>query len=601
MLSQLKFSNIWYTCSMNKIIIHSISRFLIVLVVIFLSNTSSLASDDTAKYSVTGDFIISKIRDTKSSAGFNELLKDRETNSTVLQKEIPVSGYIMPDLAEFFVNEQNFDFNGEERGYLFDFKSKKLIQKIDEAFLSLEDSFKDTISSKLLNLNLDLSFLRSLPDLNSPSVTRLFFSSRKKAVSVSSISEPIQDDISIRAGIKKRITLERRDEDPDSLILRGRFLNKSANAKGRFTLNIKNLENVNLQEQVDKAKNAEKNRVGSKDTPLTISNCIEFQNLVSRIRQTLAPRVSVPIYVELTNDIDCSDTVNWNNGEGFQTIKIGRKLGLVDRFYFDGKGFKIMNLYMNSSSPGPIAIFDRLKNFPSSENSYIKNLNLENVNITGSSFSNISILSDFVEGYDFENIEISGQLNHTDEFSSSDISILCHQYVVPKLSKRPEIKNIDINLNIFTATSDSFFTEIDEDSNTIFKYYIQQFTGNLINLYLADTDKGNHTSQLKISDINMDLNIDSSNGNDFYSFLIGEYGVDKINKFISKKNFQELEISNVDINADIKRSALISETEYLELTKENNPIDFYIGTIPTEFSPIIENSNANVNMELIEN
>ena len=46
----------------------------------------------------------------------------------------------------------------------------------------------------------------------------------------------------------------------------------------------------------------------------------------------------------INNDIDCSDTVNWNSGNGFVPI-------YVFAGTFDGQGYKIAGLFIN----GPMA------------------------------------------------------------------------------------------------------------------------------------------------------------------------------------------------------------------------------------------------------
>ncbi|MGD9638428.1 MAG: ZmpA/ZmpB/ZmpC family metallo-endopeptidase-related protein [Alphaproteobacteria bacterium] len=50
----------------------------------------------------------------------------------------------------------------------------------------------------------------------------------------------------------------------------------------------------------------------------------------------------------LVNDIDCSDTVNWNSGKGFRPIGLSDFWNISSfRGTFDGKGYKITNLYIN--------------------------------------------------------------------------------------------------------------------------------------------------------------------------------------------------------------------------------------------------------------
>ena len=73
---------------------------------------------------------------------------------------------------------------------------------------------------------------------------------------------------------------------------------------------------------------------------------------------------------ELTRDIDASDTVNWKKGKGFKPIK-----SFTGKFY--GKGYKIVNLYINRPDDDNVGLFGRLYG-------EIRDLGIENVKVTGS-------------------------------------------------------------------------------------------------------------------------------------------------------------------------------------------------------------------------
>ncbi len=100
-----------------------------------------------------------------------------------------------------------------------------------------------------------------------------------------------------------------------------------------------------------------------------ISNCQELQGMQNNIHAN---------YI-LANDIDCSETRNWNNGSGFRPV--GTFTG-----NFDGRGHVIRNLYMNviddnpddyyASGPQPsTALFSYVSK------GTIRNVGLENVEI----------------------------------------------------------------------------------------------------------------------------------------------------------------------------------------------------------------------------
>jgi len=89
----------------------------------------------------------------------------------------------------------------------------------------------------------------------------------------------------------------------------------------------------------------------------------------------------------LTNDIDASDTINWNSGDGFTPIgeytTYASYAELANRFRgtFDGCGYTISNLYINLSTGWNSSLFGCI-----SQGCKIANVTLENVNITGDDY-----------------------------------------------------------------------------------------------------------------------------------------------------------------------------------------------------------------------
>lgn len=78
----------------------------------------------------------------------------------------------------------------------------------------------------------------------------------------------------------------------------------------------------------------------------------------------------------LTNDVDCSDTVNWNGGAGFEPVGTNKDNPFVGSF--DGKRYKITGLYINRPDTDYVGLFGW-----SDVTGVIKNVCLENVNING--------------------------------------------------------------------------------------------------------------------------------------------------------------------------------------------------------------------------
>ncbi|UCG68652.1 MAG: hypothetical protein JSV09_12725, partial [Thermoplasmata archaeon] len=95
---------------------------------------------------------------------------------------------------------------------------------------------------------------------------------------------------------------------------------------------------------------------------IAITDVYELQNIKSN--------PSANYY--LANDIDCSDTVNWNLGAGFEPI--ASFSGTLD-----GKGHEISNLYINRPSTVTVGLFGMIL-----KDGSIKNVHLRDFNVTGS-------------------------------------------------------------------------------------------------------------------------------------------------------------------------------------------------------------------------
>ena len=99
-----------------------------------------------------------------------------------------------------------------------------------------------------------------------------------------------------------------------------------------------------------------------------ITNCTQLQNMCDDLAGT---------YI-LDNDINCSDTINWNGMAGF--IPIGNESGGgAYKFtgHFFGQGYNITNLYMNRNNY--VGLFGYA-------DGYIEKIGLKDVNITGSGY-----------------------------------------------------------------------------------------------------------------------------------------------------------------------------------------------------------------------
>jgi parallel beta-helix repeat protein len=99
--------------------------------------------------------------------------------------------------------------------------------------------------------------------------------------------------------------------------------------------------------------------------------------IITDVNQLQEMQYDLDAYYELGNDIDASDTVNWNGGAGFEPV------GSYDPNYsftgtLDGRGHVITGLYIYRPSSNSIALFS------GTFGAEIKNFGLIDVDITGS-------------------------------------------------------------------------------------------------------------------------------------------------------------------------------------------------------------------------
>ncbi len=95
-----------------------------------------------------------------------------------------------------------------------------------------------------------------------------------------------------------------------------------------------------------------------------ITNCTELQNIQNNLSADYC----------LVNNIDCSGTVSWNGGAGFEPIGTWSN---KFRGSFDGQGHKITNLYINRADECDVGLFKFI------DGGEIKNFGLENIDIIG--------------------------------------------------------------------------------------------------------------------------------------------------------------------------------------------------------------------------
>ena len=120
---------------------------------------------------------------------------------------------------------------------------------------------------------------------------------------------------------------------------------------------------------------------------------------------------STPVHFRQMNDIDAFESQFANNGYGFRPI--GHSESPTKNVFvgvYDGQGYKISNLHIYAESRGftPVGLFSMVAsrdNLQAADQSVIKNLILENVNIEGSAIVG-GIVGELSEGATIENCAV---------------------------------------------------------------------------------------------------------------------------------------------------------------------------------------------------
>jgi len=148
---------------------------------------------------------------------------------------------------------------------------------------------------------------------------------------------------------------------------------------------------------------------GTENDPFLITTCSQLQEV-----RNYAGSAYSWVYWEVANNIDCSDTVNWNNGWGFLIIGDAYTDYPNNYFFeghFDGKGYTISDLYINGTGRENVSMFADVKGT-------LQNINLENINVNnyGTGTANDYVGGFFVynEGGTIDNCNVSGTVSGGD-------------------------------------------------------------------------------------------------------------------------------------------------------------------------------------------
>jgi hypothetical protein len=228
-----------------------------------------------------------------------------------------------------------------------------------------------------------------------------------------------------------------------------------------------------------------------------ITNCSELQRMSYDLQGDYL----------LMNDINCSDTKNWNGGEGF--IPIGNTVGYVNPDYltptafegtFNGQGYKVSNLTQNRfRSRLPAGLFYRVSG-------NVSNVFMENVNISG--YDRVGALagsvtgnidgcssSGTVKGYAFVG-GLAGQVNSiTNSYSTAKVNGT--YYVGGLVGGADKIENSYATGNVYGFFMNGIYPDITYD-NLIggLVGHLWDFGGsNIINSYATGNVFGSATSR----------------------------------------------------------------------------------------------------------
>ncbi|MEM4330774.1 MAG: hypothetical protein QW273_02075 [Candidatus Pacearchaeota archaeon] len=128
---------------------------------------------------------------------------------------------------------------------------------------------------------------------------------------------------------------------------------------------------------------------GTPTDPFQIENCQQLQNI----------KYALDSHFILNNDIDCSETRNWNNGKGFEPL--GNSSSPFNGS-FNGNGKNISNIFINRSTESYVGLFGY------ANNSKIYNLQIEGKVI---GFSSVGFILGSGSFSNITSTKIKGEIN----------------------------------------------------------------------------------------------------------------------------------------------------------------------------------------------
>ena len=113
--------------------------------------------------------------------------------------------------------------------------------------------------------------------------------------------------------------------------------------------------------------------------PCLVTNCTQLQNM----------SLDLDGHFALNNNINCSDTVNWDSGQGFYPVGEDPYSGVAFTGTFDGQGYNITDLFISRTGTDYAALFG------ATTMSKIENVGLVDVNISCNRISSVVGIAEY--------------------------------------------------------------------------------------------------------------------------------------------------------------------------------------------------------------
>ncbi len=289
---------------------------------------------------------------------------------------------------------------------------------------------------------------------------------------------------------------------------------------------------------------------GTFEDPYLIENLSNLKYLSDRQYQVTNPPIYTPgLYFLQTADIDASETITWNDGDGFRPIG---NASLSFEGNYDGQGYVISNLFINQSG-NYCGLFGRAAG-----------ANISNIVLKDVSFSGYKHVGGLV-GYATSRTIVSNCSTSGTIFASGDISVngvdsFCGG-IIGTSNNRSEIINCSSTVELSGVDKIGGITAfVYNDCKVLNSYYIGNITGRNFIGGIVGFMNGLTTAQIKNCYSVANINYQESS---FCGSLIGENGTSSIEScyFLNDDNFPAIGHDNTPTSFDSSNFQGLTENE----------------------------------------